>query len=299
MDKKENKIGLIEMIVAMVLMGTVGIFVVESGQNSFNVVFFRCVFGTMFLAAYCYFRGFLKNTGITRNILMLTILSGIFLVFNWVLLFSSFETSSISIATTIYHTQPFFFLIIGSIVFHERITADKILWIMIAFIGVVLVANIDAESLSISSEQLWGVIYALAAAMLWAITAVIVKRLTTIKPHLVALIQVIIGIFVLYPFTTMGEVANVNSIQWGYLIALGGIHTCLTYILMYSAFQKLNTAIISVLTFIYPAVAILADYVVYDELLTILQTIGVVLILFSSYATSRDISVFARFKKKM
>jgi drug/metabolite transporter (DMT)-like permease len=298
MSKSKNRLGLIEMVAAMIMMGTVGIFVVESGQNAYNVVFFRCIFGSLFLALYCYFRGFFKNTGLTRNVSFLVVLSGIFLVFNWVLLFASFETSTISIATTIYHTQPFFFLLIGSIVFKEVITLDKVLWIFLAFAGVILVSDIDAGSLSMSSEQLRGVVYALTAALLWAITAVIVKRVTSIKPHLIALIQVFVGIFALYPFTTLEVIGNTNAMQWGYLVALGGIHTCLTYILMYSAFQKLQTAIISVLTFIYPAVAILADFLVYDVVLSMLQMIGVILILFSSFATSRNVSVLSKRKHK-
>lgn len=37
---KESKLCLIEMVSAMILMGTVGYFVIESGQTAYNVVFF-------------------------------------------------------------------------------------------------------------------------------------------------------------------------------------------------------------------------------------------------------------------
>lgn len=283
-------LGYFEMVAAMIMMGTVGVFVVESGQNAHNVVFFRCLFGTFFLAIYCYFRGFFRNTGLTLNMIMLAVLSGIFLVFNWVLLFASFATTSISASTVIYHTQPFFFVLIGSIVFREAITREKIFWMCLAFFGVVLVSNIDTQSLSMSSAQLRGVIYALGAAMLWAVTAIIVKRMRDIKPHLIALIQVFVGIFVLYPFITIETTADVSSIQWSFLVTLGAVHTCLTYILMYSAFHKLQTAVIAVLTFIYPAVAILADFLIYDKILTLLQVLGVVLIFFSGFAISQNIN---------
>ncbi len=287
MNNHISRIGLIEMVTAMIIMGTVGIFVVESGQNAYDVVFFRCVFGSCFLALYCYLRGLFKNTGLTRNTLLLAIASGVFLVFNWVLLFASFRISSISISTTIYHTQPFFFLLIGSIVFREKITLEMFAWMVLAFTGVALISDISISSLSMSFDQIRGVIYTLTAALLWAVTAVIVKRLSSIKPHLVALIQVFVGIFVLYPFATLETIGgNTQAIQWGYLVALGAFHTCLTYILMYSAFQKLQTATISILTFIYPAVAILADFLIYDESFTYLQAAGVVFILFSSFAIS-------------
>lgn len=291
MKKTEKNFGYLEMITAMIMMGTVGVFVVESGQNPYNVVFFRCLFGSAFLALYCYYRGFFRNTGLALKTFLLVALSGVFLVFNWVLLFASFETASISISTTIYHTQPFFFLLIGSIVFRESITLNKILWMCLAFLGVILVSNLKTNTLMLSSDQLIGVLYALVAAMLWAITAIIVKKLKDIKPHLIALIQVVIGIFVLYPFATMEAVADTTQLQWGYLLILGAVHTCLTYILMYSAFQKLQTAVISVLTFIYPVIAIIADFIVYDHRLNLSQMIGAFLIFFSSYAITRNISI--------
>lgn len=220
------------MISAMILMETVGFFVVESGQEAHNVVFFRCVFGAVFLALYCYARGFFKNTGLNRKILLLAMLSGVFLVFNWVLLFASFKTASISTSTVIYHTQPFFFLLIGAVVFREAVTIEKMFCVVLAFIGVIFIANIDLASFSMSSSNLRGIIYALSAAMLWAITAIIVKQLKKIKPHLIALIQVFVGIVILFPFLNMGAVADIDQIEWSHLVTLGAVHTCLTYILM-------------------------------------------------------------------
>src|SRR6056297_1780598 len=92
-------IGKFEMIAAMVLSGTLGFFVFESGQNAWNVVFFRCVFGAVSLALYCWARGMFAQQYFDRNTFLLTLFGGAALVLNWVLLFSSFEYASISIAT--------------------------------------------------------------------------------------------------------------------------------------------------------------------------------------------------------
>ena len=69
--------GAVELTTAMLLSGTLGVFVVESGASSFNVVFFRCVFGTLFLALYCLVRGFFKNHGFTPKKLGLAALGGV------------------------------------------------------------------------------------------------------------------------------------------------------------------------------------------------------------------------------
>jgi drug/metabolite transporter (DMT)-like permease len=285
----EPRRGMLEMVAAMVLMGTVGYFVVEAGQNAHDVVFYRCLFGAGFLALYCWARGYFRGSGLTRKALLMAAASGVFLVLNWVMLFASFKTASISTATVIYHTQPFFFVIMGAIFLRDALTLDKTVWILLAFIGVVLVVNVDPADLTLSSTYVFGVALALSAAVFYAITSIIVKQLKAVRPHVIALVQVAVGAVILFPFANMDALPGITGVQWSYLLVLGAVHTCLTYILMYSAFQKLTTPVIAVLSFIYPAVAILVDYVAYDESLDATQMLGVVLILFSSFAVSQNL----------
>ena len=55
-----------------------------------------------------------------------------------------------------------------------------------------------------------------------------------------------LGMVLLWPFTSLHEVPRVGN-HWIYLVSLGVVHTCIMYILMYSAFQKLDTTKIAVL----------------------------------------------------
>ncbi|WP_025141393.1 DMT family transporter, partial [Achromobacter sp. DH1f] len=117
----------------------------------------------------------------------------------------------------------------------------------------------------------------LGAAALYGITAVIVKRLKGIPPQVLALVQVTLGAVMLLPMADFNALPAA-PLQWGYLVALGVIHTCLMYILMYSAIQKLPTTSTAALSFIYPAVAILLDLVVYGHRMDATQVVGVALI---------------------
>ena len=298
-DQSDSRYGLLEMITAMVLMGTVGYFVVESGQDAHNVVFFRCLFGIAFLALYALVTGLFKNTGLTVKNTSLIVLSGAFLILNWIMLFASFKSASISTSTVIYHAQPFFFVLIGAFFLKEAVSLDKVLWILLAFIGVILVADVDAKGLSLTSTHMIGVLLALSAAVFWAISAMIVKQIKGVKPHLIALIQMLVGVIVLFPFTDMNSISSVTNVQWSYLVILGGVHTGIVYVLMYSSYPKLSTPVIAVLTFIYPAMAILVDLVFYDVYFGILQFLGVFLILISGYAVNQNIKfMFREFHKK-
>ncbi len=69
-----------------------------------------------------------------------------FIVFNWVFLFESYENTSISVATAVHHTQPFHVVLLGALLFRERLTAAKVGWIAVAFAGLVLVSGVTPET---------------------------------------------------------------------------------------------------------------------------------------------------------
>ncbi|MFJ9041630.1 DMT family transporter [Streptomyces sp. NPDC102406] len=278
-----EKKGATELTLAMVLSGTLGVFVIESGASPFNVVFFRCLFGTIALGLYCLVRGFFKNHNFTPKKLGLAALGGVFIVFNWAFLFESYEGTSISVATVVYHTQPFYVVLLGALLFRDKLTATKFGWLGVAFVGLILVAGVSASDLTGSgdSDYLAGLGFALLAAVFYAVSTVITKRVTGVRPHLVALVQLVLGIFLLLPFTSLGETKGLGG-DWGWLIGLGLIHTCVMYVLMYSAYQKLPTAKIAVLAFVYPAVAMLMDWAVYGHSVSLLQALGIPLIVAAS-----------------
>ncbi|RED52025.1 DMT family transporter [Aestuariispira insulae] len=273
--------GMIEMIIAMALSGTIGLFVLESGQSAFNAVFFRCLFGALGLAAFCWWRGLLRPASFNRRNVILALVGGVALVSNWILLFSSFSLASISISTAAYHTQPFFLVLLSALFLREKIGGSKLGWLAIAFGGLVLILELDSASFTGDMAMIQGLGLALGAAVLYAIATLVIKRQQGMAPHLIALIQVILGCFMLAPLVDF-QAAPQDGRAWGFLVGLGLIHTCIMYILLYSAFQKLKTAAIAILAFVYPAVAILVDYLVYDQDLSLYQMAGIALILIAA-----------------
>jgi drug/metabolite transporter (DMT)-like permease len=117
------------------------------------------------------------------------------------------------------------------------------------------------------------------------VTAIIVKRLKGIPPQVLALVQVTLGAAMLLPMADFGALPAA-PLQWGCLVALGLVHTCLMYILMYSAIQKLPTTSTAALSFIYPAVAIMLDFVVYGHRMDASQIAGVAMIFLAAAGVS-------------
>jgi drug/metabolite transporter (DMT)-like permease len=273
--------GIAQLTAAMMLSGTLGVFVVESGASPFDVVFFRVLFGALALGGYALARGYFRGHGFTPRTLGLAALGGVFIVFNWVLLFQSYENTSISVATVVYHTQPFYVVLLGALLFRERLTAAKVGWIALAFAGLVLVSGVSPADFANGGSYLTGLGQALLAALLYGLSTLVTKRITGVRPHLIALVQVLVGIPLLLPFADFGAMRGTGA-DWGWLVGLGVVHTGLMYVLMYAAYAKLPTAKIAVLALTYPAVAMVMDWAVYGHHIGLVQALGVPLIVTAS-----------------
>lgn len=277
----DNARGTVEMTAAMVVSGTIGVFVVLSGQPVMDVVFWRCAFGAATLLVVCAALGLFRRDVISRLQIAYAIGGGVAIVSNWLLLFAAFPRASISIATAVYNTQPFMLVGLGALLFGERLTVPKLTWLAIAFTGMLLIVQARPDAAHAGSNYLIGILLALGAAFFYAIAAIVAKKLKGVPPHLIALIQVTVGILMLVPFADLSDLPT-DARTWALLAAIGIIHTGLMYILLYGAIQKLPTNLVGALSFIYPVVAILADFVVFGQRLHPLQLVGAVTILIAA-----------------
>ncbi|RQU55142.1 DMT family transporter [Burkholderia cenocepacia] len=281
MATNEIRRGAAEMIVAMLMSGTIGWLVMSSQQPLTNVVFFRCVFGTATLAIVCAAFGFLRRSLFSPRMLVLTMFGSLAIVANWLLLFAAYSRASISMATAVYNTQPFMLVALGAIVFRERITASAVAWLVLAFAGLVFVVRVEPAVLAVPGEYLEGVALSLGAAFLYAISSIITKHLKGTPPHLLALLQVGLGVLLLAPFAHFDTLPATVG-QWADLIVLGIVNTGLMYVLLYGAVQKLPTAMTGALSFVYPVVAIVVDRVAFGQTLAWTQVVGALLILLAA-----------------
>ncbi|QIO05406.1 DMT family transporter [Acinetobacter shaoyimingii] len=278
MNDKEltKKIGTVEMVIAMLLSGSIGLFVIKSGQSPINIVFFRCLIAALCLAPLCYFYGQFNKKYFNIKELMLMISSGLLIVFNWALLFAAFPKTSISLATIVYHVNPFIILFLGAILFKNKINKNDITWTVLAFIGLIIIIGLG--NFKFDYNQFSGLALVLIATTLYSISVLITKKLNNTPPLLIVLIQTISGAIVLCPFANLIGTSPSGN-QWIFIICLGVFHTALLYFLMYSAIKKIPLNNISILSFIYPISTIFIDYLFFDHLLTSLQIIGSLLIL--------------------
>jgi len=283
--------GSVEMTAAMIISGTIGWFVVMSGQDVVAVVFWRCLFGAATLALVCAAMGFFRRGTITRNQVGLATLGGLAIVGNWLLLFAAYSRASISIATAVYNTQPFMLVGLGTVFFAERLTTGKLAWLFLAFAGMLTIVQAKADPGQVGSgDYLVGILLSLGAALLYAVAAIIAKKLKGTPPHLIALIQVSIGALALAPLMNFQQLPA-DAHTWSLLAAVGIVHTGVMYILLYGAIQKLPTSLTGALSFIYPIVAIFVDRFAFGHRLQAIQFLGAAAILVAAAGTTLGLSL--------
>lgn len=264
-------------ISAMLMLGTLGIFVNEARLDSVTIVFFRCLFGAVALFGYGLWQRMFLRAHFQRRNVGLALASGVLLVVNWVAFFEAIQRVGISVATVVFHVQPFLVLLIGAVIFRERITRDKLGWIGTGFVGLLLATGLQLGGTAPDAGYAFGIGCTLLAALAYSGVTLITKAMTGMPAPLIALIHCAIGVLLL-SFRIDWPTLAVGPVQWGWLIGLGLIHTALVYVLVYDALPQLRNASIAVLTFIYPAAAVGFDFLVYGHALSLWQVAGLILI---------------------
>lgn len=278
------------MVLSMAISGTIGISVTFSEQSPVNAVFFRCFIGGIGLILYCLYKGYHKELGFSLKEYIMLTLGALTLIFNWVFLFTAYKMTSIGIATIVYHFQPFLLLFGGILFLRDRISFSNIAWMLIAFLGVIIVVMPESSSEG-GRIYILGCVSALAAAFLYASTTLITKSISNeIRPEIIAASHMIIGAIV---FSFLADYSDMPSSTGSIFstILLGLFHTTFLYVLLYTAFKKASTTSLAIFGFLYPLVAVLVDLLVFGKTVSYVQIVGGVMIIGSGLLYNYGVNI--------
>lgn len=278
--------GIIGVVLAQTLLGTLGLCVLESGANPVSVAFYRCLIGGLALALFCLWRGDLDRVKkVPRKTVFLAVASGILMAGNWVLFFEGIRRTGIAVATITFHIQPFLVVGLGAILFKERLHAVTLCWIGLALLGLALATGLTSARFIPDASYLIGLGATLAAALLYAGVTIIAKGLTGLSAPQLAAIQFLTGTVMLVLLSPTPP-ASLAADQWFWLAVIGLMHTGGIYVVLYKALPKLTTPAIAVLLFLYPASAVIIDALAYGRLINLVQMAGLCLIVLASLAVT-------------
>lgn len=271
-------------LAAMLIFGTIGLFVRSIELPSTVIVLCRGFIGSAFLFAAGALLGRKVNwTSVRANFARLAS-SGVLLGLNWVLLFEAYKSATIAAATLIYYLAPIFVMALSVVFLGERLTARKCLCAAAALFGMSLVAGFWSPNAAANSTMV-GLLQALGAAGFYAALILnnkFIGRTVPVDPLDSALVQLFTAALVLVPYVTAVvdfPTIRPDALSLGLTLVVAVLHTAVAYWLFFSAIPKLEAARIAVFAYVDPATAILLSILLLKEPFTLASVGGALLIL--------------------
>lgn len=265
-------------ISAMLMWGSIGIFVRAVPLSSQELVLARCILGSIFLVTLFILKKEKVDREAFKRNLPLLILSGVAMGINWIFLFNAFALTSISMATLAYYLAPIFVMVGATVLLKERLTAVKVMAVLAAMIGMVLVNGTDMGGVNPAMGLASGVL----AAVFYASVTVINKFVHGLKGLEITIVQLLAATpvaLIATIFTHQGPVTLPGGKAFLALLVLGVIHTGVCLFLYFSAIQKLPGQTVALLSYLDPGSALFFAAIFLHEKMVFVQILGALLIL--------------------
>ncbi|NRD77734.1 EamA family transporter [Bacillus sp. BRMEA1] len=283
--------GQVKLITAMLIWGSIGVFVKNIHLSSSEIALLRGVIGSLFLVGVSFLLKQKLSFQVVKENAWFLILSGAAMGFNWILLFQAYRYTTISNATLSYYFAPIFVMVLAPFILKEKLTALNAGCIVAAMIGLVLVNEGGSSgSDSNSSHHITGVLYGLSAAVLYASVVLINKFIKNLSGFETTLVQLMVAVVVLFPYVLFKEHLDFSGMTRHsilFVLLVGIIHTGIAYFLYFTSLQELKGQTIAVLSYIDPVSAVIFAAIFLGESMSLIQIIGGFLILGSTYISER------------
>ena len=290
-----KKIYLILPILAGLMFGSGGVFVrtlTQNGIDSSTLLFLRFSIAIIpLLLAIIFtdrklFKIQLKDIPLILACAMCIV--GLNLCYN-----ESMNTISLSLAAVLLSLAPIYVLIFAYIIFREKITSKKIICIIFAIFGCLLMTGV-LES-DISNIPIHGILYGIGAGLFWAVYLMASKKSIEQGNHTftILLYAIIFISIALIPFTHFNQISGFISINPTLTIIFLIVHStfsfALPYILSTVSLNYLDSGTSSIfMSSSEPLAALIFGLLIYSEIPTVMMLCGFVLTLIAMTILSKN-----------
>lgn len=296
MDKNFNK-GLFWILIATVGFSIIPILAklgFKSGLGASTVLFYR------YLIAFIVFNIFLKIKGIriqmSRDQLWIVIGAGLIYALQCLCYFSAFNYISASVGAILYNSYPVFVIILSKIFLKDVITRNKVVGVLIAILGTVIILYAEWET-----PQLIGITLIFLTAFISSIYMVYNKKTTSNLDTMVLTMYICLVCTIVFFIHSIisGEFqipTDVNT--WVNMSLLAVWSTIIGLYGFMKAIALLNVGLVSIINLAEPIFTIILSYLILSESLTFQQIIGSIVVISGIYVYENMMGKSINRKKK-
>lgn len=262
-------------LTALLLFGTNGIVASQIHLDSYEIVLFRTLIGSILLFAL--FLGSKRHYTFWahKKDFCFIAISGVAMGASWMLLYEAYVQIGVGIASLLYYTGPVIIMVLSPILFHEKLTATKLIGFAAVLAGIVL---INGNILG-GSGNLFGIACGLLSALTYSVMVVANKKSKHISGMENTSIQLFVSFLTVAVFVgcKSGFSMEIRPTDWLYILMLGVVNTGIGCYFYFSSIGALPVQTVAICGYLEPLSAVLFAALLLHETMLPLQILGAVL----------------------
>ena len=268
-------IALAKHLFSLLLFGSNGIVASRIALTSYEIVFLRCLLGSLLLGAIVLAAR--KPLGILREkrSALLIAASGMAMGASWMFLYEAFTQIGVSFATLTYYCGPVILVALSPILFGESLTRLKLLALGMVAAGAVLLNGPLA-----GGGSLWGLFCGFMAALCYVAMVALNKKARGVSGMENTLLQLVAALGTVSAFLLwkQGLSLDVAAGDWPFILVLGLVNTGYACWLYFSSIGRLPVQTVAVCGYVEPLSAVLFSVLLLGETMSLWQALGAALI---------------------
>ncbi len=268
----------------------------QKGLSPDSVLFYRYFFAIILLAMLMKYHG--QSFSLKRNEILPLAIMGILFSISSLTLFMSYNYMDAGIASTILFLYPIMVAVISALVFHEKLSLMTIIAIVLAFWGISMLN----ENGSGKPLNFMGLLLVALSALSYAIYLIGVNRsvLKSMPTEKLTFYSILFGISIyLIRLNFLTDLQPLNTpFMWMNAIGLALLPTVISLVTITASIHLIGSTPTSILGALEPVTALVCGVLVFGELLTFKNIIGILMVLsaVTVIVTVKPISRFIRYE---
>ena len=247
--------------------GTIPIIIKTTDISPLSLVGIRTFIGSIFLSLF-----FINKKVNFKALIKPGLILGPLLAIHWATMFESIDRNSVAVGIGLVFSYPIFVLIIERIR-GKKLTIIQILIILIGFSGLIIL--LEVRSINSISGLIFGILSAISLSFLIIIGEHYTSELGGLN---IAFAQLISAGFVMLYFTIQGFGWMIENI--GISLFLGIFLTAIGLTTYWYVVKIIKPLSVSTITYLEPTSGVILGIILLDEIISLSQLIGFVLIIF-------------------